>query len=352
MSYERISTKCYLCLKFLNFLAGELEWYPGRSRVRIQTVPGVSVYYVIVTGYYGQSGTYQLSWQYALLPSSSPTTTASPSASISLGASISNTATGSLTASGTFSARPTPSSTATRKLNAFQRDSLVLLRVGSSASSGATNPGMALPIFLDEFQPGSANQTGPMQSLPLPTTSTDAYSGCTLSYGTSTAWLWEQEGMPHTTTNGDGVVFPCWSTGAGSSLSAADDKTVAILRSDGSIDTTTSFGNMATSGNATYPQALRTAFGVSASGAGGFWVVTSGVNYTKKGLLNVAYGDSNAVQFLGAYQGFPGFTDLRSLAITLFNSVYAMYATTTAADGAATAGMFQLWDSATQVGSP
>jgi hypothetical protein len=304
------------------------------SRVQLRTLDGVSVYYVMVTGYYGSSGSYQMSYQWAPLPSSTASSTASPSATLSSGASPSGTPSATLTASNTGTARPTPSMTATKKLNAFQPDSLLLVRVGSTAGTTGTNPGMALPVFVDELQPGVANQTGPMQTLALPPADPDdVSSACTLSYGLTSSWLYEQEGMPQLALDGRSVVLPCYGTSAGSTLVYTDSRTVAVVRADGTVDTTTSFINMAASGNASFPQALRTA---TTTGGSSFYVVSMGREPTKRGLLLASLGSPNAQQLLGATDGAPGFRDLRSLEIISIGGVSFMYASTTGADNPAT----------------
>ena len=121
-----------------------------------------------------------------------------------------------------------------------------MVRLGDSATSTLnTNPGDALPVYFDFIRPdGSVWLTSPVQQ----TASSGSSNPCTLSYGNITSastnyWL-ETEGLPTiATTTRDRVMVPCHTSPVGSAYAdiTSDTKTIAILRRDGTVDTTIEF---------------------------------------------------------------------------------------------------------------
>ena len=220
-------------------------------------------------------------------PTSSASTTASPSASISFGTSPTQTQTAAPTTSSTGTGTPSPSQTATGtpshsqtgtpsgtptpsrtstptptpsrtgtptptpsrtstptssssptpRVDSFQAGSVMVVRLGSAANSASTaSVGAALPVFLDEYN--AVTQSPIVSSIALSTTA------CTLAVGMSTAgtyYWYDTEGFPSISANGMVVAFPCYSVAVGSTISdsLSTVKTIAVVRADGSTDTTT-----------------------------------------------------------------------------------------------------------------
>lgn len=85
-------------------------------------------------------------------------------------------------------------------MSAFQATSVLLLRVG--AGDPAAVPGVAQPVFWDEVGVSGPAAGSVLQSIPLP-------PACTLSFGSTAAWLYDQEGGPTTAEDRRSAVFPC-----------------------------------------------------------------------------------------------------------------------------------------------
>ena len=203
------------------------------------------------------------------------TGTATRSLSVTSSRSATATRTQTLTAtrSMTRSRSPTPSVTAS--LNwVSSLEALVLVRLGDSTTNTYnTVPGQALPVYFDFIdRTGATWLTTPVQQ----TTTGGTGSPCTLSYGNITSastnyWL-ETEGLPSiATTTRDRVFLPCHTSPVGSAYAdiTADTKTIAILKSDGSADTSIEFSGY--SGYRGTTNGLRQA--ASLDGRNGFYLI-------------------------------------------------------------------------------
>lgn len=210
-----------------------------QSRVGQPLLPGVQIYYVLVQPYIRTSGSYVLSWRVMWPWENSPSTTSTPSPSASASSGTSNTASASVSPSPTPTI--TPSITGTTKTNAFRSSSVLLLKAGGPAYvSRSPDIGEAIPLFFDELSSTASNQSGPLQSIALPTSFTSQTSaGCTLAIGATKTWLYEQEGLPTLSLDGRSVTLPCYSATVGNDLALNDYKTVGVLWADGRVETST-----------------------------------------------------------------------------------------------------------------
>ena len=171
----------------------------------------------------------------------------------------------------TPSVAATPSATATpgRPLALFQPSSVLVLRIGDAAHAlGATAAGVALPVYVDEYDPtglfvgDSVGADVPVNTVALPT------AACTLAHGGSqtSGYWWDTEGFPLLSTDGAHAAFGCYGVAVGATItdSRYTVKTLARLGADGSVDvsTTTMYPFAGTS---SFPVALRTALAVPAS---------------------------------------------------------------------------------------
>jgi len=127
--------------------------------------------------------------------------------------------------------------------------SLVVVRVGDAAAPADDRSiGSALPVFFDYYDFADDSRQRPWMSVAVRRTSDAGGNACTLSHGgtptaTSLTWFWDTEGLPSTAGDGSGVVLPCHTSPVGSRSDAllADAKTIAILRPNGSVDTSIRF---------------------------------------------------------------------------------------------------------------
>ena len=114
--------------------------------------------------------------------------------------------------------------------------SLVVIRLGDSTHPAATDTaGTAEPVYVDEYLPGASSATL-VQSIAASTTQ------CALATGSNTLTWWDQEGWPTVSGNTFLVTFPCHvvtALGTAIGTGASPMRTVAMLRSDGTIDTST-----------------------------------------------------------------------------------------------------------------
>ena len=146
----------------------------------------------------------------------------------------------------TPSRSPHPSTgapSASPRANVFQPSSLLVVRSGweGDATDASIMPGGAQPVFIDEiavWEPGVR-----IQSVPLPALSAGASAPCTLSWGSTADWAWDQEGTPSLSSDGTVLALPCYATantpGVATPLAISGGKTIALLRSDGTVDTST-----------------------------------------------------------------------------------------------------------------
>jgi len=187
--------------------------------------------------------------------------------------------------------------------------------------------GSALPTYFDYFQTDTPVLDGARRflSVPLPQTAASAPPGqqpCTLSFGHTMndirdlRWFWETEGLPSLSGDGSIGIFPCHTSPVGASPDSllSDAKTIAILRRNGSVDTSIRFaGFTGMRGSAT---GLRQAATVDGSEfwLGGIASFEYGVRYLPSAratrsiriLGQTVYPD-------GRYQ--PATVDLRSLSV-------------------------------------
>ena len=151
------------------------------------------------------------------------------------------------------------------------------------------------------------------------------------------------EGVPSLSYNKQSVVLPCYDTTAGEYLDASNTKVVAILRPDGSLDTTSLQLTNAFNGipSSVYPQAIRTALTNDSSsfliaGTGGLNVNSAGIPQPFHGLLYALPGSPNVIAVTGKFNGTAGFRDMR---YAYWDSRGFIYVADTAADGSGFTGL-------------
>ena len=169
---------------------------------------------------------------------------------------------------------PTPSASPLGATNAFQTTSLMVVRTSMAGVTNAAQ-GVALPTFVDEID---VTTGAVIQSIALPTVATVGSNPCTLTHGWSGLpfQYGDQEGQPQRSADGRVIVFPCYANATGTVLNGTGTKTVAFLRADGSVDTSTAVnGLFQPSTDINRPLTLRTA--ASATGATALITGTSSV---------------------------------------------------------------------------
>jgi hypothetical protein len=156
---------------------------------------------------------------------------------------------------------------------AFTPNNVVVFRAGDGAGP-LVNTGS--PIFLDEYSIAPNGTSILVQSIPLPTATTDAARAC-ISSGTATS-----EGPISRSTDGQYIAFSCYSrdllplgTSLAASTSLAVPRMAVRVGADGIANTTTALTDYSSGNN---PR------GVYTDGSG-FWVVggTGGVRYATLG---------------------------------------------------------------------
>ena len=298
-------------------------------------------YFVMLTGYEGAAGTYTVRWAWAPQPSVSTSPTSTPSGSLSMGATPSATPTQTHTSAPTSSATPTPTPTPSNKQNAFHNSSILVMRAGAGIASLSMSPGQALPLFFDEVGTVGAAAGGILQSISLPYS--EGSAPCTLAAGYASNWHYDMEGVPSLAYNKQSVVLPCYAANAGDYLDPANTKVVAVLRADGSVDTTSVRLTNVCNGvpNSAYPQAMHTALTNDSTsfliaGTGGLNINTAGLPQPFHGLFYATPGSSNALAVTGKFNGTAGFADMR---YAYWDSRGYIYTANTAADGPNSTGM-------------
>ena len=285
-------------------------------------------------------------------PSSSPTASATGTSSPTSTRTQTSTRTSTRTSTATATSTPTSSRTSSRTRTPTMTPtpsliwtpwerSLVVVRLGDAArNAGNTDVGTALPVFFDYYDtadPRPAASVRPWLSVPVKSTAaTSGAAGtsqaCTLAHGSTDAdkllWFLDTEGLPSTAGDGSAVVLPCHTSPAGSRVSTllADAKTIAILRRNGTVDTTIRFtGYTGVRGTAT---GLRTAVTTNTRE---FWLAgIANSNYGVRYLSGPRANSTGRVQGAvaradGSYQ--PATIDVRGLTLwgsqTYLTSAYA-----------------------------
>ena len=260
-------------------------------------------------------------------PSNTPSNTASSSttatqqgtqsATRSISLTASNTATSSGTSTHTPSIPPTP--TQTPGLNVFYASNVLVLRVGTASTAGF-GPGIAQPVFIEEYDTTLPNRV-PASILEMSTLQ------CTLGVGKATAapWVWwDSEGFPSISTDGTLVAFPCNAVAVGnpigtSSSTSTSVRTIATVSYDGTTSTTTSM---------TYPyggtSTIMAGFHSVATVSGASFYTSFSPGYNPSGVNTFPYslvsggvaasGFGSAIQPYGAV-GSPGDFDARCVGI-------------------------------------
>ena len=313
-----------------------------QSGVMTPLLPAVRVYYALVQSYDSRGGSFALSWR---LRSPLP----SPSASPSFEASISN----SPSVSRAPSRSRTPASTPSARVNAFRPSSVLALVVGGSAYARNTpDIGEALPVSFYELASTTVNQSSPIRVVALPSSYMGEDSaGCTLATGKTKTWLYEQEGLPTLSVDGQFVTLPCYSTTVGTDLGLKDYKTLAVLYADGRVDTSTYTPDVFDGFlNPAAPQAMRCAATVMGP-SGGFYV-SGGSGFSSEtgsgGLWYVSQDTTTRNQLSGASAGSAGYkywgcTELYAPngAASVIN-MYGSAASDVFSDSGATVGFFSV----------
>jgi len=125
---------------------------------------------------------------------------------------------------------------------------LVVVRLGDATwNADELEPGTALPVYFD-FYNGDGTR---WLTWPVPSDDSELAQGsspCTLTFGdvgpTSINWWAETEGLPSSAASTkDAVVLPCHTAPAGADVAAIlqSQKTIAILRRDGTVETSIRF---------------------------------------------------------------------------------------------------------------
>ena len=256
--------------------------------LRAPVVAGIRVYYVLLDSQ--QSGhvtgdrqipsqatfSWTLSWHLGF-SSDSPSSSASPSPSASPSETLSAGATPSPTSSSSSSATTTcsPSTAPSARVNAFRTSSvLILVAGGDSFVNESPDIGTALPLALIELSSTTENQSTPLSIVSLPyldSTVTNTSVGCALAVGSTKTWLYDQEGLPSISLDGQFVSLPCYSTAIGSKIGRYDARVVAALRADGDLDLSTYSQAVFTGPSVAFaPQAMRCAVSISGPNSGFF----------------------------------------------------------------------------------
>ena len=145
----------------------------------------------------------------------------------------------------------------------FNASSVVVLRVGNGV---AFTPGTAAPLFLDEYSPVEHSQVASISSVSLSPLS------CTLSAGSTSTWLYDEEGIPQRSADGGKIVLPCYGSLAGMPLALNAVKYAAVVSPDWTValySGTSALGSSA--GSSAAPNALRTI--ASPDGVSFYWAV-------------------------------------------------------------------------------
>jgi hypothetical protein len=167
----------------------------------------------------------------------------------------------------------------------FTSGDVVVYRVGTGAAALSST---SVAVTLDEYLPAVQNQSAPALSLPMPiATGTGTTPNPLSASGNATS-----EGGLTLSTDGSTLLVPGYDaapgvTGIASTTAANDPREVAEVNNAGTIDTTTTLGTSAFSGNNIRSAAAATGFsstaGVWAGGAGGTEASQGGVWYTTDG---------------------------------------------------------------------
>ena len=110
------------------------------------------------------------------------------------------------------------------------------------------------------------SQVATLSSVALPPLS------CTLSAGSTSTWLYDEEGLPQLSADGKSTVVPCYGSTAGNPLSLAATKFAAVVSPDWTVATYSGGTALGSGqGDADAPNALRTI--ASPDGATFYWGV-------------------------------------------------------------------------------
>ena len=172
-----------------------------------------------------------------------------------------STPTSSVTSASTSTSTPTSSVPPPP----FVSTNLAVVRVGTGST--AIVAGTAQAVFVDQYTT-VASQSAPVFSYPVSGT-----NACTLSAGTSTTWLYDQEGIPSLASTGAFLVFPCYLVTAGTALAVTATKVAAIVSFTAFMSTATTATISTGAGSTTVPLALRTTV---SDGNGVWWALQTG----------------------------------------------------------------------------
>ena len=249
-------------------------------------------------------------------PSNTATNTASITATPTTSASNTQTPTTSQTSSLSVGASPSNTATPSNQVSVFPPSSLVVLRSGNG-SAALWRTGIANPVYLDIYDPSAIMAGYPATALTTIALPQVAGSGtlagrCTLAYGSG--WDRTATGASRS-ADGTRLSWPCYDVAPGANITynaAGAPITVAMVRPDGVIDTSTRPGNSYI-GTAAQPwnSMVRAAYMMSAPGGAapdGFWL--TGSSATQVGIRWAAYGSTVG----SVYVGNPA--DARSIMLT------------------------------------
>jgi hypothetical protein len=163
----------------------------------------------------------------------------------------------------------------------FTTGDLVVYRVGTG---GAALAGAATAVTLDEYLPAVQNQSTAAFSLPMPTAAgTGSTPNPLTASGSATS-----EGGISLSTDGSTLLVPGYAAATGvssiaSTTATADPREVGEVDGAGDIDTTSTLGTTAFSGNNPRGAASVNGSAIYAAGAGGTESTQGGVWYSAKG---------------------------------------------------------------------
>jgi hypothetical protein len=172
----------------------------------------------------------------------------------------------------------------------FTSGDLVVYRVGTGT---AVTSGTSAAVTLDEYVPAVQNQAAPAFSLAMPTTTGTGLTPNPLSASINAT----SEGGLTLSTDGTTLLVPGYDAAPGvgaiaSTTAANDPREVAEVNAAGNIDTTTTFGTTAFSGNNIRSVASVNGSGIWAGGAGGTEATSGGVWYA-------SYGANTSAMLIG-----------------------------------------------------
>ena len=219
--------------------------------------------------------------------SASQTSSVTPSPTRTEAGTPLETTSSSWTPSITGSNSPTPSVTPSNSPSSsvapvpFSGHDVAVLRVGSGEQ--ALVPGVAQPLFIDSYST-TAGSLGLQHSLPVA-----GSHECTLSTGSNSTWLYDEEGLMSLSLDNAVLVFPCYDSPPGVPLDNTVLKVAGVARVDSSVSTDATAPLATAPLHEGAPQALRV---VVSNGSSLWWGVSAGPSTDPGTSTAFAFSDS------------------------------------------------------------